>query len=63
MVGVELPDRNKGISATLPTMLAAGATYRQVVGQGSYNLVIPARSIGLLMGSFSSSNVLKKTRW
>jgi hypothetical protein len=63
MVGVELPARNKGISGTLPTMHAAGATYRQGVGKGSYNLVTPARSIGQLMGSFSSSKVLKKTRW
>ena len=63
MVGVELPARNKGISGTLPTMQAAGATYRQGVGKGSYNLVTPARSIGPLMGSFSSSKVLKKTRW
>ncbi len=36
-------------------------TYRQGVGKGSYNLVTPARSIGKLMGSFSSSKVLKKT--
>ncbi len=62
MVGVELPARNKGISGTLPTILAAGATYRQGVGKGSYNFT-PARSIGLLMGSFSSSKVLKDTRW
>ncbi len=27
MVGVKLPARNKGISGTLPTILAAGATY------------------------------------
>jgi len=59
MVGVELPARNKGISGTLPTILAAGATYRQGVGKGSYNLVTPALSIGQLMGSFSSSKVLK----
>ncbi len=32
MVGVELPARNKGISGTLPTMQAAGATHRQGVG-------------------------------
>jgi hypothetical protein len=63
MVGVELPARNKGISGTLPTMQAAGATYRQGVGKGSYNLTTPARSIGPLMGSFSSSKVLKKTIW
>ena len=55
----------KGIRGTLPTTLAAGlgATYRQGVGMGSYSLVTPARSIGPLMGSFSSSKVLKKTRW
>jgi hypothetical protein len=63
MVGVELPARNKGIRGTLPTILAAGATNRQGVGMGSYSLVTPARSIGPLMGSFSSSKVLKKTRW
>jgi hypothetical protein len=62
MVGVEFPARNKGISGTLPTMRAAGATYRQGVGKGSYNLVTPARSIGQLIGSFSSSKVLKNTR-
>ena len=63
MVGVEFPARNKGISGTLPTMRAAGATYyRQGVGKGSYNLVTPARSIGLLMVSFSSSKVLKNAR-
>ena len=28
MVGVEFPARNKGISGTLPTMRAAGATYK-----------------------------------
>ncbi len=44
-------------------VLAAGATHRQGVGRGSYHLVTPARSIGPLMGSFSSSKVLKKTRW
>ena len=59
----EEPARNRGISGTLPTILAAGATYRQGVGEGSYNLVTPARSIGPLIGSFSSSNVLNKTRW
>jgi hypothetical protein len=59
MGGVELPARNKGIRGTLPTMQAAGATYRQGVGNSSYNLVTPARSIGELMGSFSSSKVLK----
>ena len=37
IVGVELPARNKGISGTLPIILAAGATYRQGVGKGSYN--------------------------
>jgi hypothetical protein len=63
MVGVELPARNKGISGTLPTMQAAGAAYRQGVGKGSYNLTTPARSLGPLMGSFSSSKVLKKTIW
>ncbi len=63
MVGVELPTWNKGISGTLPTILAAGAKYRQGIGKGSYNLVTPARSIGPQMGSFSSSKVLKKTRW
>jgi hypothetical protein len=63
MVGVELPARNKGICGILPTMQAAGATYRHGVGNGSYNLVAPALSIGPLMGSFSSSKVLKKTRW
>ncbi len=67
MLLVELPSRNKGIRGTLPTMQAAGATYsdsdRQGVGKGSYNLVTPARSIGPVMGSFSSSKVLKKTRW
>jgi hypothetical protein len=57
MVWVELPARNKGISGTLPTILAAGATYRQDVGKGSYNFVTPARSIGQLLGSFSSSKV------
>ncbi len=45
------------------TILAAGATFRQGVGKGSYNLFTPARSMGQLMGSFSSSKVLKKTRW
>ncbi len=63
MVGVELPARNKGISGTLPTILAAGAIYKHGVGKGSYNLVTPALSIGLLIGNFSSSKVLKKTRW
>ena len=48
MVGVELPARNKGINGTLPTILAAGATYRHGVGKGSYNLVTPALSIGPL---------------
>ena len=51
---------NKGISlsGTLPTMRAAGATYRQGVEKNSYNLVTPARSIGPLMGSSSSWNCL-----
>ncbi len=38
-------------------------TYRHGVAKGSHNLVTPALSIGKLMGSFSSSKVLKKTRW
>jgi hypothetical protein len=63
MVGVELLARNKGISGILPTMQAVEATYRHGV-EGSYNLVTPVLSIGQLIGgSFSSSKVLKKTRW
>ena len=46
MVGVVLPARNRGISGTLPTILAAGATYRQGVGAGSYNLVIQLGQLG-----------------
>jgi hypothetical protein len=46
MVGVELPARNKVISGTLHTILAAGATYKHGVGKGSYNLVTPELSIG-----------------
>ncbi len=34
--------RNKGIGGTLPTVQAAGATYRHGVGNGSYSLVTPA---------------------
>ena len=41
-----LPARNRGISGTLPTILAAGATYRQGVGEGSYNLVIQLGQLG-----------------
>jgi hypothetical protein len=64
MVGVELvPARIKGIYGTLPSMQASGATYRHGVGKGSCNLVTPAPSISQLMGNFSSSKVLKKTRW
>jgi hypothetical protein len=37
--------KEKWISGTLPTMQAAGATYRHGVGKGSYNLVTPALSI------------------
>jgi hypothetical protein len=48
----------KNISGILPTMQAAGATYRHGVNGSS--LVTPALSIGPLMGSFSSSKVLKK---
>ena len=58
-----MPARNNGIRGTLPTMLAAGATYRQGVENGSYNLVTPARSMGPWMGRFSSSKVLNNTRW
>ena len=50
MVGVELPARNNGMRGTLPTILAAGATYRQGVGNGSYNLVSTLH--GLADGQF-----------
>jgi hypothetical protein len=35
-----VPARNKGISGTLPIILAAGATYRHGVGKSSYKLMI-----------------------
>jgi hypothetical protein len=40
----QVTNQGQGISGTLPIILAASATYRQGVGEGSYNLVTPAPS-------------------
>jgi hypothetical protein len=63
MVEVVLSARNKGVSGTLPTMLAAGATYRHGVGKGSYNLVTPADGqFQLLKGAEEDQVVMKVIR-
>ncbi len=56
------PGRNNGIRGTLPTTFSTGATYRHGVGDGSYSFTTPKSYIGPVMGNFSSSKVLKKTR-